>query len=318
MIEVTQNLAIGYYAVVITCYLIYKTMRIPEGPGDQQIVSPVVGGLFVAAVLVFEYMITIGMIKTTCGFEQWEFGALVTFLPWVLIVGTLLTILSVRPGWLVPFSNTFGYFLASAVFGLSDTFKKLMRPQTSVPDDAAATPGPAPAPSAPPLEHDGPYNPYTNPHDSVQHEQKQNLDGGQAQSATMDVERALQEIYEDESLLINQITPENIDAFIARYTGARIMLNPREFIQLDTVNNTKELYEKLITQIRKAVYFKMFIAEYIWLLLSGILAITVTSNYIANYGCKMTSEQLKEKEAKIAALAAAAAAEADKNKSGPK
>jgi len=317
MIEVTQNIAIGYYAVVITGYLIYKTMRIPEGPGKEQIVSPVIGGLFVAAVLVFEYMITIGMTKTTCGFEQWEFGATVTLVPWILIVGTLLTILTVRPGWLVPFSNTFGYFFASAVFGLPDTFKKLMRPQTSVPDAApqrAASPEPSAPPleleaSAPPLEPKGLFNPYTNTYDSG-HRQA----GGQAQSATMDVERALQEIYEDESLLINQITPENIDAFIARYTGAGIMLNPREFIELDTVNNTKDVYEKLITQIRKAVYFKLFISEYIWLLLSGILAITVTSNYIANYGCKMTSEQLKEKEDKLAAIAAAEEEEKKKNK----
>jgi hypothetical protein len=318
MIEVTQNFAIYYYVAVITGYLIYKTMRIPEGPGDQQIVSPVVGGLFVAAVLIFEYMITIGMIKTTCGFEQWEFGAMVTFVPWILIVGTLLTVLMVRPGWLVPFSNTFGYFLASAIFGLSDTFKKLMRPQTSLPD--------APAPSAPPFEPDNPlpvasappfepaggnlYNPYTGTYDSG-HKQA----GGQAQSATMDVERALQEIYEDESLLINQITPENIDAFIARYTNAGIILKPSEFIALDTANNTKDVYENLITQIRKAVYFKLFVSEYIWLLLSGILAISVTSNYIANYGCKMTPEQLAEKEAKLAAIAAAeAAAETEKKK----
>jgi hypothetical protein len=283
MIEVTQNLAIGYYAVVITCYLIYKTMRIPEGPGNEQIVSPVIGGLFVAAVLIFEYMITIGMTKTTCGFEQWEFGAIATFVPWVLIVGTLLTVLTVRPGWLVPFSNTFGYFFASIIFGLPDTFKKLMRPQTSVPVQA-------PEPSAPPL-------------DQV---------GGQAQSTTMNVERALQEIYEDESLLINQITPENIDAFITRYTVAGIMLKPSEFNELDAAN-TKDVYEKLITQIRKAVYFKLFISEYIWLLLSGILAISITSNYIANYGCKMTPEQLAEKEAKLAALTAAAEEE-KKNK----
>lgn len=286
MIEVTQNLAIGYYAVVITCYLIYKTMRIPEGPGNEQIVSPVIGGLFVAAVLIFEYMITIGMTKTTCGFEQWEFGAIATFVPWVLIVGTLLTVLTVRPGWLVPFSNTFGYFFASIIFGLPDTFKKLMRPQTSVPVQNGRQ---APEPSAPPLEQSG----------------------GQAQSATMNVERALQEIYEDESLLINQITPENIDAFITRYTVAGIMLNSSEFMAL-AASNTKDVYEKLITQIRKAVYFKLFISEYIWLLLSGILAISITSNYIANYGCKMTPEQLAEKEAKLAALTAAAEEEKKK------
>lgn len=161
MIEVTPTFAIGYYVLILIGYLVYKTMHIPEGPGDQQIVSPVVGGLFVAAVLVGEYMISIGMIKTTCGFEQWEFGALVTFLPWVGIVGLLTVVLIVRPGWLVPFSNTFGYSLATAFFGLSDTFKKLMRPRTSIPNEPPQPPQPPQAPqapqaSAPPLEQDAP------------------------------------------------------------------------------------------------------------------------------------------------------------------
>jgi hypothetical protein len=197
-----------------------------------------------------------------------------------------------------------------------------MRPQTSIPDspDSPEPSGPqrtdSPVPSAPPLEDGNLYNPYTNTYDSGDKKY-----GGQkgGQSATIDVERALQEIYEDESLLINQITPENIDAFIARYTSAGIILKPSEFIALDTANNTKDVYEKLITQVRKAVYFKLFVSEYIWLLLSGILAITVTANYIANYGCKMTPEQLAEKDAKLADIAAAAAAaEAEKNKPQPK
>ena len=294
MIDVTPTFAIGYYVSILIGYLVYKTMHIPETPGVQQIVSPVVGGLFVAAILVGEYMISIGMIKTTCGFEQWEFGALVTFVPWVLIVGLLMGILSVRPGWLVPFSNTFGYFLASAVFGLSDTFKKLMRPKTSVPGDVDApetreprAQSSAPQASAPRLD------------------EIEEIEGG-GKSDTMDVERALQEIYEDESLLINQITPENIDAFIARYTNAGIILKPSEYMAIEP-GNTKDMYLNLITAIRKAVYFKLFISEFIWLLLSGILVISITFNYIVNYGCKMTPEQLAEKEAKLAALAAAKA-----------
>jgi hypothetical protein len=290
MIEVTPTFAIGYYILILIGYLVYKTMHIPEGPGDQQIVSPVVGGLFVAAVLVGEYMISIGMIKTTCGFEQWEFGALVTFLPWVGIVGLLTVVLIVRPGWLVPFSNTFGYSLATAFFGLSDTFKKLMRPRTSIPNEP-------PQASAPPLEQDAPEpsapEPSAPPLEQV---------GGQ--NATMDVERALQEIYEDESLLINQITPENIDAFITRYTNAGIILKPSEFMAIEP-GNTKDMYLSLITKIRTAVYFKLFVSEFIWLLLSGILVISITFNYIVNYGCKMTPEQIAEKEAKLAALAAA-------------
>ena len=289
MIDVTPTFAIGYYVLILIGYLVYKTMHIPEVPGVQRIVSPIVGGLFVAAILVGEYMISIGMIKTTCGFEQWEFGALVTFLPWVLIVGLLIGVLTVRPGWLVPFSNTLGYFLASAIFGLSDTFKKLMRPKTSVPGDDIGAP-----------ENQAQQQASAQPIDSSRRS------GGGGKSDTMDVERALQEIYEDESLLINQITPENIDAFITRYANAGIILKPSEYMAIES-GNTKDMYLNLITTIRKAAYFKLFISEFIWLLLSGILVISITFNYIVNYGCKMTPEQLAEKEAKLEALAAAQA-----------
>lgn len=367
MIEITPTIAIGYYLIIIIAYLFYKTMHIPDGSGNQQIVSPVVACLFIAAVLVGEYMISIGMIKSTCGFEQWGFGALVTFLPWVLMIGPLMVALFVRPGWLVPFSNTFGYVLASALYGLPDTFKKLMRPQTSIPGEPSAPPG---EPSAPPLEPEmgdnhNPYNSgpnreanlalqtqrlreannqkYTNPPNPYRVDQPppppnpylvdqppppppnpylvdqpppvKNKPQAGGQSATMDVERALQEIYEDESLLINQMTPENLDAFIARYTNAGIILNPAEFKQMDPTNNTNDVYLNLIIQIRKAVYFKLFVSEFIWLLLSGILVISITFNYIVNYGCEMTSEQIKAREEQLAAEADARAEELKKKNS---
>ena len=272
MIEVSPNFAIGYYVSILIGYLVYKVVISPDD------VTPLIGGLFIAAILVGEFMISVGMTKTVCGFEQWGFSAMATFVPWILIAGMIKFILMIRPGWLVPFSNTIGYFLSSAIFSLNDTFKKLLVPNTNLSATAAgAGAGATPATGTP--------------------------DNGK------EVSKALQEIYEDESLLINQMTPENVDAMIAKFVTVGIMLNPAGFANAypDYGVAAGEAYNGFITQLKKAVFFKLYISEFIWLLLSGILVISITFNYIVNYGCKMTAEQIEKKQAKMAAVSAASA-----------
>ena len=272
-IEVTPNYAIGYYLMVLLGYLVYKTMNIPASDGsNQEIVPPLIAAGFVMAIVGGEYMISVGMTKTACGFEQWDIAAMYTLLPWVLIVGAVRMILMVRPGWLVPFSNTFGYFLASTIFGLTDVFRKLLKPGVNL----------STADKEDPIKA----------------------------SHARDVERALQEIYEDESRLINQFTPDNITANIKKFSSAGLMYTSSEFNELPEYNGTPDavvaaLYASHIETIKKAVWFKLFVSEFLWLLLSGILAISVTYNYIMNYGCKLTPEQIALKDAKLSAISSA-------------
>jgi hypothetical protein len=274
-IEVTPNFAIGYYLMILLGYLVYKTMNIPASDGsNQEIVPPLIAAAFVMAIVGGEYMISVGMTKTACGFEQWDIAALYTFLPWVLIVGAVRMILMIRPGWLVPFSNTFGYFLASAIFGLTEVFRKLLKPGVNL--STADKEDPIKAAHA------------------------------------REVERALQEIYEDESRLINQFTPDNITSNIKKFSSADLMYTISEFKKIPEYKDTPDpvvetLYASHIETIKKAVWFKLFVSEFLWLLLSGILAISVTYNYIMNYGCKLTPEQIALKDAKLSAISSAKA-----------
>jgi hypothetical protein len=274
-IEVTPNYAIGYYLMVLLGYLVYKTMNIPASDGsNQEIVPPLIAAAFVMAIVGGEYMISVGMTKTACGFEQWDVAAMYTFLPWVLIVGAVRIILMIRPGWLVPFSNTFGYFLASAIFGITEVFRKLLKPGVNL--SSADKEDPIKA------------------------------------SHAREVERALQEIYEDESRLINQFTPDNITANIKKFSSADLMYTISEFKKNPEYESMPDpvietLYASHIETIKKAVWFKLFVSEFLWLLLSGILAISVTYNYIMNYGCKLTPEQIALKDAKLSAISSAKA-----------
>jgi hypothetical protein len=273
-IEVTPNYAIGYYMMILLGYLVYKTMNIPTDGSNQEIVPPLIAAGFIMAIIGGEYMISVAMTKTACGFEQWDIAAIYTFLPWILIVGAVRMILAVRPGWLVPFSNTFGYFLASTIFGLTDVFRKLLKPGVNL--STADKEDPIKAAHA------------------------------------REVERALQEIYEDESRLINQFTPNNITANIKKFSSVDLMYTISEFNDKPEYDGTPKavvaaLYASHIETIKKAVWFKLFVSEFLWLLLSGILAISVTYNYIMNYGCKMTPEQIALKDAKLAAISSAQA-----------
>jgi hypothetical protein len=281
MIEVSPNFAIGYYVTILLGYLIYKTLNVSTtGGGDQEVVTPVIGSMFIAGILIGEFMISIGMIKTVCGFEQWGFGALVTFVPWILITGLIKFILMIRPGWLTPFSNTIGYFLSSAIFGLTTAFRELLKPKNLEPPTELVE-GVAPG------------------------------SGGQNGDAK-DVAKALQQIYDDDSLLINQFTPDNVEETIRKFSSVGLMYTLNEYAKDDQAKAA--VYSKYVEAIKKAVWFKLFVSEFIWLLMAGILTISVTFNYIVNYGCKMTPDQIGKATSKMAAVTAA---EAENKKNNP-
>ena len=220
-------------------------------------------------------MISVGMTKTVCGFEQWDVAAMFTIIPWVLIVGAVKLALIARPGWLVPFSNTFGYFLSSAAFGLVEAFRQILKPKVI-------------------LSKDG----------------EEEVDKS---ANSRNVAKALQEIYEDESLLINQMTPDNIMGTIKKFSTVGLMYTADEYASTPENKdnpNAAGIYQKYIDALKKAVWFKLFVSEFVWLLMSGILAISVTYNYIMNFGCKMTAEQIAKKSQNMAAVTSANAEQA--------
>jgi len=256
------------------------------GGADQEVVTPVIGSMFIAGILIGEFMISIGMIKTVCGFEQWGFGALVTFVPWILITGLIKFILMIRPGWLTPFSNTIGYFLSSAIFGLTTAFRELLKPKNLEPAAAAGAVAAAGAATAAAPSGDA-----------------------------KDVAKALQQIYDDDSLLINQFTPDNVEETIRKFSSVGLMYTPTEYAKEHIEDPSAiAVYNKYVEAIKKAVWFKLFVSEFIWLLMAGILTISITFNYIVNYGCKMTPDQIGKANAKLAAVTAA---DAENKKNNP-
>jgi hypothetical protein len=93
---------------------------------------------------------------------------------------------------------------------------------------------------------------------------------------------ALEQIYSDKSLLINQITPGNFDNFWLSMSN------------LFKDKNNTELKNKL----KELVTIKDLVSEFIWYILTGLIATSVSYNYIVNSNCNPSLQEIENKQKK--------------------
>jgi hypothetical protein len=78
-------------------------------------------GVYVLIVIIGQFFINLNLTTQMCHKAQGSQTLMITIIPWMVIFGVFNLLLSFFPGWLKPFSNTFGYFVASW-FDLKDAF----------------------------------------------------------------------------------------------------------------------------------------------------------------------------------------------------
>jgi|TARA_R110002072_G_scaffold229361_2_gene386652 hypothetical protein len=86
------------------------------------------GGIYILLLIVGEFFINLTLTDAMCGSNQWGTALMVTLVPWVAIFGILNLLLLTLPGWLSPFSNTFGYAVAR-ISGLSNLMNDILKPK---------------------------------------------------------------------------------------------------------------------------------------------------------------------------------------------
>ena len=184
--------------------------------------------LFVYLLLVFLgcYSINLAVSESICGSYQYSTALIYTLFPWALIFGIMILMLRSFPGWLAPFSNTFGYFIAKAS-GLTGLMQRIF---------------------------------------------KSSAKSGETGSAAAN----LAQIYSDPALLINEVSPNNFERFWAEIQG---------LIKPNVSFADKEA-------LRSMVVYKYTIAEYIWYILTGLLASSVSYNYVVNAQCGISNKEL--------------------------
>lgn len=92
--------------------------------------------------------------------------------------------------------------------------------------------------------------------------------------------KALQAIYEDSSLIINEITPTNFSDFWNKMQTSGMLMSNVSQVAKDSLYNLVRL--------------KDIVAEFTWFILSGILISSITFNYISNSKCKKSAEFMKQ------------------------
>ena len=95
----------------------------------------------------------------------------------------------------------------------------------------------------------------------------------------------IQYIYGNQSLLINEITISNFDAFKDSMSD---LLRDDASDQEGTSKITK------LDKLKDMVYLKELVAQYVWYLLSGSLVIAIATNSIITSGCNYTAAQYSE------------------------
>jgi hypothetical protein len=184
-------------------------------------------GFFVLLLLI-EFFNNLSVAAQICnGSPQNAFTVfLYTLIPNFLVLGTVILLISILPGWLSPFSNTIGYFIVSCM-GLSNQFNSLLK-------------SPKSAGKAGPL---------------------------------------ITKIYSDKSLLINEMDATNYTTFMSRLSNIFV----KNYTSLPAYRNLYAL-----------VVIKNTISEYIWYVLSGLLAISIGAHSISTLQCEYSPEEMQK------------------------
>jgi len=89
----------------------------------------------------------------------------------------------------------------------------------------------------------------------------------------------LAKLYEDNSLMLNEITPSNFEDFWIHFTKSNLL------------NKTANTYKN---QLFNLVKMKDVVSETIWYLLSGNIILSVGENYLTNMTCRKSVTTMKD------------------------
>ena len=257
MAELSSSVAIIFFLVLFGGYAYYKYKK-------NGVLSGGITFLFFLVLIIGEYFINLAMSKDICGFDQEKTALIATVLPWFIVLGALKAALVVFPGWLTPFSNTFGYMFVSAATDLKDVFGSILTPQFDLapPKDGGGGGG---AQKGGGDSTGGLQDSADVPEDSVKNKQ--------------DIGRALEQIYTDQAILLNELSLDNLDRFWDSFKESKLIRPSAKVEDLE--------------KIRKFLILKSIVGEFVWLVLCGMLVVSISYNYLLNMGCTFTPEQQK-------------------------
>ena len=194
--------------------------------------------IYIGTLLAIQITINSSLAKTICNNpESTTSGIVATIFPMLFIFGLLQMLLTIFPGWMEPFSNTFGYAVAK-IGGAESVVRDVLKKE-----------------------------------------------------ATGEISKAINNIYNDPSIFLNQFNYNDEQDFNAKWNKSN------ELFDTGAVNIGGPKY----TDFRNMVKLKDLVAQFVWYMLAGILVTSRSYNYIINQPCTLTpavAEQIASDHAK--------------------
>ena len=108
----------------------------------------------------------------------------------------------------------------------------------------------------------------------------------------------MKKVLEDNSLMINEITPGNYDAFIAKmYENNLLNISYDKLVELEGATNLKDPrmqdYLDAFSGLYRGVVIKDLVGEGLWYFLTGILVIIMIKNSVAEMECEKSKSDME-------------------------
>tara|TARA_B100001175_G_scaffold257907_1_gene226348 strand:+ start:2468 stop:3517 length:1050 start_codon:yes stop_codon:yes gene_type:complete len=90
--------------------------------------NPIYTLIYIIFLVSGSYFINVNLSKSICLENSIQWGKVLTYtiLPWIIIFGLLYFLLELFPGWVMPFSNTIGYFIVNTL-GATTLVTKILK-----------------------------------------------------------------------------------------------------------------------------------------------------------------------------------------------
>jgi hypothetical protein len=190
---------------------------------------------YMIILFIIQLGINMWVTKGLCGEVHAKNAFIYTLFPWVFIFGIMYLMITIFPGWLSPFSNTFGYGV-TLMAKINDVLGKILK--------------------------------------------------SKEQTTDKDLSETLAKIYDKPSLLINEIPNPNtgFDDFWQK-------MDKGNLLNSDANREDNGLKE----QLRNLVRLKFIVSKSIWFLLTGILTVSTSYNYLIQSSCETSVKEMERR-----------------------
>lgn len=256
--------------------------------------------IYLLLVMVLQFIANASIISNNCGgsiSENMGAAGVFTFIPWTLIFGVIILVLTIYPGFKSAFSDVIGYYYVSSSANKLLTDLLINRDIEKVLSNDSSSPSPKTNinPSAASgLDNSGPSNPGGEI-------EMTSIVGGGDKEKMQEAADLIIKICGNTSVLINQIVPSNFDNYWSLLTPLK-----KDKYKNDSDPSTKTLRDELF----ELVVTRDNIGEIMWYIYTGLLITSIVQLKITTRGCASNPKTMEQNYQKFLDKQA----EADKQK----